>query len=213
MSKSQAQSKRIFSNLGKLVVRWNDVETQLRRLLLCVTDDWFNATLLTIDLPVANFIQALKTIVSERDVDAARFNTFIEAISQKTGRTVRPTDLVSEHVNHVLECADRLRMYRNLYAHCITSPTDDVPHFTLGGMTARNGHRLKRYDFPVDLRKIRKTIAAIERTVQYAQRVEKCIKIAQDSQRPSGPKWPKKPSLPPKLDKPMSTISDRIPLL
>jgi hypothetical protein len=205
------QSEQIFKSVGKLIVRWNDLELQLRRLLYCLAEDWFTAAALSVDMQAANLIQALKTFAAEYDADSTKWNRLFVALSEQTGRPAQTKGPVFEHVNWIVESANRLRLHRNLYAHCINSPTREVPRFTLGGMTAR-GRRLSDYDFPLDLREIRKVISLISATISYAQKVERCIKAAQDSKRTSLPKWPKKLPLPPELKKSLRNLSDRMPL-
>jgi hypothetical protein len=213
MAKPRVRPNQLFSYIGKIAVHWNDLEVHLRRLLHSLSEDWFTAAVFSADLQVANLIQVIKTFAAEYDADATKMNRFILAASEKTGRYVRPRDLVSEHVNRVCDCADRLRLYRNAYVHCITSPTKDVPRYTFGGMTVRKGRRLEEYDLPLIPADIRNLATLIRRTILYAQRVEKCIKDNEDTKIHSPPKWPEKlPVRPAELIKPLKSLSDRFPL-
>jgi hypothetical protein len=212
MRKSRAQSEAIFKSVGKLAVRWNDLDLQLRRLAYSLTDDWFTVAVFSADLQTANLIQSIRVLTAEHDVESSKLNRFIEEARPKTGHRVPLRDMIYEHVDCVLTCADRLRLYRNLYVHCINSPTRDVQHFTLGGMTTRSNGRLSDYNFPLRITEIRKVTAAIERTVRYTEKIEKCIRINQNSKRQAATKWPKKLVPYAKLKKPLSALTDRMPL-
>ncbi len=112
-----SRTEPIFYEVGKLAIAWNNLEWQLRRVAFSLTDDWFTVALLTIDLQAANLIQAIRLLTTEHDAEIAKANRFIEAARPVTQHKVRSRDLVSEHVNCLLNCADRLRLYRNLYVH------------------------------------------------------------------------------------------------
>ncbi len=210
MSKSRAQSERIYKHVGKLVVSWNDLELQLRRLLYCLSPDWFTATVLTADMQASGLLHVVKTMAGEHDADATKLNRFMEDARPKTGHKVRPLDLVKEHVNRVVECADSLRLHRNYFAHGINSPTVKIPYFTLGGMTARK-QRLAMYDRPIELAEIRRITALIGRTTRYAKQLESCIRA---NQRTLGkpPRWPQKLPVPEQPDKKAAHLNERIPL-
>jgi hypothetical protein len=171
----------------------------------------FTAAALTVDMQAANLIQVVKTFAAEYDAEAAKWNRLFTALSEKTARHVKATDSVFDHVNYIVECANRLRLHRNLYTHCINSPTLEIPRFTLGGMTARN-RRLSDYDYPLDLRAIGKVISSIRKTTAYTIKIEKLIRAGKDSKRTDPLKWPKKPSLPAELKKSLRNLSDRMPL-
>jgi hypothetical protein len=212
MSKSRAQSEQIFRHVGKLVIRWNDLETQMRRMVQSITEEWFTVHVLTADMNSAGLIRVLKLLAAEQDADMTRLNRFAAAAAEKTGRHLRKIDMISEHVGRLADSADSLRLHRNLYAHCISSPTKEVNSFTLGGWTTRSG-RFAGHDQPLRLREIARTISLIDRTIRYAKRLEKCLQLnAQPRHRP-GPKWPPKIPIPAKPNKQLISISERMPLL
>jgi hypothetical protein len=209
----RSQSEALFKAVGKLAIRWNDLELQLRRVGCSFTDDWFTVTTLIVDLQAANLIQAIKPLAAEHDVEAAKLNRFLDEARPKTGHRVRLRDMVFPHVDYLLTSADRLRLHRNLYIHCINSLVPEGhPPFVLGGMTTRATGRLSDYEFPIKLREINKVTAAIEKAILYADRVGKCIAQNIDNERRTAPKWPKPITPYPKLKKPYAAISDRMPL-
>jgi hypothetical protein len=216
MSGSRAHSELIYKQIGELVILWNDLELQVRRIMNCLCDDWFTVSVLSADMPAASLIQTVKIMAAESDADAAKMNRFIAAAYEKTGRYVRARDPIFEHVERVAECADKLRTYRNFFAHGVNSPTSKIPHFTLGGMTTRGKRRrLTIYEHPLRLPEIRKIIALISKTVRYGQRVEKCIQNNKDPRamrRRSGPKWPKKIPIPKPVNRRFQNLTERIPL-
>ncbi len=203
MPRSRVQSERVFSQLGKLVVRWNDLELQLRRLLFSLCDDWVTAAIFSVEMNMHAFLNALRIVAKEYDAHVEKLNRLIR---QAAGT---PHDLVSEHVHCVADCADALRLYRNYYAHGITSPREGEP-FTVGGINARG--RLTTYDQLLTAAEMRKITVLIGRTVRYAQAVERCIAANEHPSR-ARPTWPEKLPVPDKLKKPRSNLLDRIPLL
>jgi hypothetical protein len=211
MPKSRAQSVRIFRHVGKLVVRWNDLELQMRRLVQYITEDWFIVHVLTAEIPAEKLIRVLKLLAAERDADMTKLNRFTAAAAEKTGRHGRKIDMVSEHVGRVVDCADSLRLYRNMYAHGITSPTVYVNKFTVSGWTTRKG-RLAEYNVPLKLAEIARATSLIGQVLRYAGRVERCLKANSDSRTHSPVKWPQKLAVPAAPKKPLWNINERIPL-
>jgi hypothetical protein len=212
MLRPRAQPDALFTAIGQLAVRWNDLDIQLRRLAYSLTDDWFTVAVFTTDMQVANLIQFIRVLATEHDVELNKLNKFLDVTRPKTRHRVRSRDLIREHVEHALTCAERLRLHRNLYVHCVNSPGIMDSHFTLGGMTARLSGRLSDYLLPLRLREIRKGVAAIRRTTMYIFKVEMCIKANQDNNRSSRPKWPNKPTPYLKLKRPYIALTDRMPL-
>lgn len=213
MRASVAQSEALFKSVGKLAIRWNDLDLQLRRLAYSLTDDWFTVAILTADLQTANLIQAIRLLAKEYDVESTKLNNFLDEARPKTGHHIRARDMIFDHVDCALTCADRLRLYRNLYIHCIISPTAYHPSgFILGGMTTRSNGRLSDYEFPLKIREINKVTTAIYHAVNYAAHIEYCIKLNQDIDRKSAPRWPKKLIPYAQLKKPYSALTDRMPL-
>ena len=146
---SAPRPQKIFVCVGELAIRWNDLELQLRRLAYCLTDAWFTVAVFSADMQVSALIQSIKTLAVEYDVESAKLNRLLEAARPKTGHNVLVRDMVVEHVDCVLKCAERLRLYRNLYIHCINSPSREVRYFTIGSMTSRTSGRLSVYEFPL----------------------------------------------------------------
>lgn len=210
MSKFRAQPNALFKAIGKLAVRWNDLELQLRRLTQHLTDDWLSTLALTVDLQAVSLIHSIKVLTAEHDANKAKLTRFLEEARPKTGHRVRSPHLVAEHVGQLLKCADSLRLHRNLYVHCINSPTRDIPYFTLGGISARSG-RLSIFETPIRLREIAKVTTAIERTVRYAAKIERCVMINNEHHL-APPRWPKKLDPYAPLKKPLNSVSERIPL-
>lgn len=208
---SSNRPQKIYACVGELAVRWNDLELRLRRLAYSLTDDWFTVAVFSADMQVSALIQSMKTLATEYDVESAKLNKLMEATRPKIRHKVLLRDMIVGHVEGVLSCADRLRLYRNLYLHCINSPSREAPYFTIGGMTSR-ASRLSVYELPLKVREIRKVSAAIKRTVDYAKRIEACIKANEDHERRSRTKWPKKLTPYPKLKKPFSHFTDGTPL-
>jgi hypothetical protein len=212
MLRASAQPDALFKAIGQLAVRWNDLDIQLRRLAYSLTDDWFTVAVFTTDMPVADLIQSIKLLAAEHDVESSKLNKFLDITRPKTRHRVRSRDLIHEHVAHAVTCADRLRLYRNLYVHCVNSPGIMDSRFTLGGMTARSNGRLSDYLLPLRMREIRKVIAAIQRTTMYVYKEEMCIRANQDNNRRSRPTWPNKPTPYMKLKRPYAALTDRMPL-
>jgi hypothetical protein len=210
--KSCDQSEALFKSIGKLTVRWNDLDLHLRSLAQSLTDDWFAVAVFSVDLQTTNLIQSIRILTTEYDVESTKLNHLLEAARPKTGHRVRSRDMIYQHVNCVLTRADRLRLYRNLYIHCINSPFGHHPTFTLGGMTTRSTGRLSDYEFPLRITEIKKVTAAIGRTVRYAEKVERYIQVNQDYKRHAAPPWPKKITSYAKLTRPFNALTDRMPL-
>jgi hypothetical protein len=209
MRRRYARSERIYREIGRLIISWNDLELHLRRLLYAISEDWFSIAALTVDINSDGLIRALKLLSAERDVEVIQINQITQQTIEETGRPFKLMGTIAEHVGRVADCADRLRLHRNIYTHCITSPTEHNPRFTLGGMTARNG-RLATFDLPLRVTEIKKTTNLIERIVRYTQRVEKCVKQNSKVSRRS-PKWPQKPELPKRPSRPLLMLGERIP--
>jgi hypothetical protein len=211
MPKSRAQSERIFRHVGRLVITWNDLELQFRRVLFAFTEtheDFVNVATLTADMQADALFKATKAIAKEQEAFRTRLNQFLHAIAEKTGHPRLHYELPSEHVDHLCRCADRLRLYRNYYAHGITSPFGPAS-YTLSGITARVG--LQTHDSPIKIRELSRTIAAINRTMRYAQKLERCISQYRNGE--GTPSWPKKIPIVPELKKTYRPITSTLRLL
>lgn len=212
MRKNRSQSDSIFRCVGRMVIAWNDLELQIRRVLFAITDThehFLSVATLTADMQAEALFKALKSVAKEHDRFHAKFNRFLVVISEKTGRTPTQIGPISEHIENLYTCADRLRLYRNYYAHGITSPAGKIT-YTLGSMTARKG--LSLHDHPIKLRDITKTTAAITQTVKYGRRIEQCLRTRQS--RATKPiQWPPKVRPLPELKKAYTSLTDQLPIL
>lgn len=207
---SKVQSERMFAQLGKMVVLWNDLELQLKRLLVCLSDDVITVLILSTDMQASALVNAVETMAREYDVHRTKFGQFSKAVSEKTGRPPQTFEPISEHVNCVIACADKLREYRNYYAHGVVTPGRNDP-LMVGGITARGG-RLDTYDAQFTVAELKRITTLIGQTVRYAERVIKCISARKDDPSQTRPTWPKKLPVPEKLKKPRTSLQDRLPL-
>jgi hypothetical protein len=173
--------------------------------------DWFIVHVLTAEIPAEKLIRVLKLLAAERDADMTKLNRFTAAADEKTGRHTRKIDMVSEHIGRVVDCADSLRLYRNMYAHGITSPTTVLNTFTVSGWTTRKG-RLAEYNVPLKLAEIARATSLIGQVLRYAQKVEKCLKENAEHRSHSSPKWPPKLDVPAKPSKQYWNLNERLPL-
>jgi hypothetical protein len=212
MPKSPAQSEKLWKEIGRVVLYWNDLELRLRRILHLLSNDWFSVALLTADMQSVTLIQTVRIFAAEHDVDSGKPNKLLDLTRDKVGHNLAPKESIFKHVKHVCDCADRLRAHRNLYAHCVTSPTKDVPRYTVSGWTTRNRGRLAQYDVPLNLGEMRKIAKLMTQAISYAERVENCIRQSQDSNRKTPVKWPKQIDLPDQLEKLHTTINETLSL-
>jgi hypothetical protein len=213
MPKKRARPEQIFRNVGRLVVAWNDLELHVRRVLFALTDThehFVSVAVLTADMQADALLKALKAVAKEHDTFHTKFNLFLGTLTENTNREPGQIELISEHVEHLYKCADRLRLYRNYYAHGITSPVGKES-YTLGKLTARGG--LLVYDSPIKIHEIIRTIAAISRTIRYARGLERRL-----NHRVSGkgkqPPWPAKIPIPAEHKKRSnSPLTNQLPVL
>lgn len=168
MAKRSSQSEAVFKGIGKLAIRWNDLEVELRRLACELYDDWFLVAMFTADMQASALLRAIRPLAEEYDVETRKLNRFLEQAHPVTKHDVPERDLICEHVSCVLKCADRLRLYRNLYVHGVSSWEGS---FILGGITTKANNRFSQFEFPLRLPEIRKVSAAVERTVRYSRKV------------------------------------------
>jgi len=127
----------------------------------------------------------------------------------KTNHDVLARDMIFEHVDCILTCADRLRLHRNLYAHAINWPTEETPFFTLGGMTTKNkNRRFATYEFPIKVQEIQRAASAVRKLVEYTHRVEYCVHLNHQPDRKSSIRWPKRLTPYPLLKKPFVYFTD-----
>ena len=204
---------KIFRYVGELAIRWNDLELALKRLASRLRDDDLVVTIFLADMQASSLIQAVRSLAAEHDIEAKKLNDILDAVRQKRQHGVVARSMIMDHVECVLTCSERLRLYRNLFIHGINWPTDEVPYFSLGGMTVRGkNRRLAFYEFPIKIKEIQRVASAVRRLVEYTHRIEYCIHLNQKVDRKSTVKWPKKLTPYPELKKPYVYFTDDTPL-
>jgi hypothetical protein len=194
----------LFTQLGRLVIAWNELEHTIRGVIFMLTlRDPVTAIILTADMNASALMQALRTVALEydstqeamhRDKQANEF--FSKALPERALQQVSP------HVSHFLEYCDRLRDFRNFYVHGIRVPDPKVGPVARS-MSARK--RLSFYSASISVSDIEKLTARIMDCAAYGNAVETAIGQAdlyrwqKDALPPS---WPEKPPLPDVLSKP-----------
>jgi hypothetical protein len=184
----------LFRHIGQLVIQWNDLDLQFRRLILALTEDELSVLVLIADYSSAELIRTTDRLAIDQDAFNARFDKRLKLISEKTGNHTPPSESIHPHIVELTQRADKLRVYRNYYAHSIVSPIGNDPHHSLGGVTARDGKGLHEFSAPIKLSEIRETTALIRRTLRYAQQLERCIASRRSSRQKPIP-WPRPPAM------------------
>jgi hypothetical protein len=117
MTKLARPRRPTIGKLGRLVINWNDLEIQIRSLLVTLTADVTSAEILTADLETAAMFNALRALAIEYDARRRRLNTRITIDADSKNIKARVYDEAAAHIIHLIDCANRLHDYKEIYLH------------------------------------------------------------------------------------------------
>lgn len=193
----------LFTQMGRLIVTWNDLDQLIRGLIFNIAmNDLMSVMILTADMNTSAAMTALRSLAVEHD--AFELGLFKRRMADDERRDyVGPREMqyIAPHIQHFLDYVDRLREYRNFYAHGINSPNSDGG-FLAQSRTARG--RLALHSQIIEPSDLEAITDKIKGCIEYGTKLDTAI--AQSSsylQRPNtpSPTWPERPPLPDRLVK------------
>ena len=203
------QPPQIFTRLGELIVKWNELEGKLQSLVHYLGNDWVTAVVLTAHMGNVSLVDALRTLATERDETAKMLDKY--GASWRREKHWPPLPLLLPDVTHLITCFERLREYRNFYVHGITR-TGEGRIFIASSTSARA--RLTVHEMPVRVRDLIQLIKRIEAVDRYASGVL-TFAARMRSRNPWDvpPTSPERPPIPDRLKKPPLLVlgAERLP--
>jgi len=197
-----------YGSLGRLVIAWNDLEFSIRQILIALAHEPITAVMLSADYNAVTMFNTVRMLVHERDQSHNRINEALRVEMKKRDALIRLYDLAGAHVNNLIDCADRLRIYRNVYVHGIQSAHKGG--FFIGSITARPKFAFHMHKLPVaEVTKITRQVRALSK---YAAEILKAVESNQSENRLSSPpKWPQIHPLPERLERRLTYLQDMVP--
>jgi len=117
MTKLARPRRPTIGALGRLVIHWNDLEIQIRSLLVTLTVDATSAEILTADLKTVAMFNAVRALAIEYDARRRRLNTRITIDADNENIKAKLYDAAAAHISHLIDCADRLPDYKKIFVH------------------------------------------------------------------------------------------------
>jgi hypothetical protein len=186
-----SEPRRFYNQIGKLAVRWNDLELVLKLLIFALSKRGiFVAAILAADMQIIGLLNLIRTLASEYDISNHRINESLKITARKEKIKMKIFDAVAGHVHHLIDGVDIIREYRNYYVHGILSPTKG--QFSVGGMSGRQ--RFSIHHRQITLTELRDTTKQIESLVRYGRKLVACIEANENPKFSVRPTWPKKTS-------------------
>jgi hypothetical protein len=186
-------SRSTIEQLGRLVIYWNDFEIQIRSLLLVLTNDPETAAILSAGFETDALFSAVRTLASEYDASRKRLNTRFMIEADNGNIKVRLYEEAAAHVHHLIDCADGLREYRNMYVQGVCSPRKSEGIKTHGYHPIRPLDVWIQLDIPEDLNRITTEILDL---TKYAITLITCIQKNDAKKTHVRLLWPIRPPLP-----------------
>jgi hypothetical protein len=205
MTKQNTRNRLSSSRLGRLVILWNDLEIQIRSLLLALADESKTAEILSADLEIDVVFNAVRNLAHEYDAHRKRLNTRLLIEAESRNAKVKLYEEAAAHIIYLIDCADRLLEYRNIYVHGMHS-SGTIGDITIRGFNTRiplpASSQLNWLD---DLECVAAEIAALTR---YAAALNACVQKNEKRNSHVRVVWPKRPPSPEKLQASRESVSD-----
>jgi hypothetical protein len=192
------KSRSTTDQLGRLVMYWNDFEIQIRSLLLVLTNDPETAATLSADFETVALFNAVRTLANEYDANRKRLNTRLMIEADNRNIKVRLYEEAATHVHHLIDCAARLREYRNMYVKEVRSPQKYEGIKTCRDHPISSQKVSPQLNLPDDLNRTTTEILAL---TKYAITLISCIQKNDSRKARVRLEWPMKPPLPEGLRK------------
>ena len=196
MTKPSTQPRPTIGQLGRLIMYWNDLEIKIRALLTSLTSDGGSAEILIGDLETVALFKAARALANDYDERRKRLNTRLTIDADIRKVKVRLYEEVASPINHLIDCADRLREFKEIYVRGTHSvKRGKYPRESNASGTGPH----KRYILPnvgIHISQLTVQIAALGK---YADVIKRCVKKNENKKARTQVLWPKEFPLPMKL--------------
>ena len=181
-----------ISELGRLVMNWNDLEVQIRVLLLKLTNDVTSAEILAAKLEAPAIFEAVRALANEYDANRKRLNTRLAMEADTHNTKVRFYEEVSSHVNHVIDCAGYLREYKEFYLREVRGTSKLVRAPIVNFKVPDCPANYSQLTTPPELERV---ATQLKNLAKYTAAIIACIAKNENKRARARLVWPKKLSL------------------
>jgi hypothetical protein len=192
--------------LGLVVSLWNELEPQVRTVLVTLSPDRLTASWLAADLQIGPLINATRLMSKEIQWMHERINV---TLRRKRGR-YKLFEPFTEHVDHYLNGVDILREHRNYYIHYAVADRSDRKHLKLqiSKLTARG--RVSYISHPIEETALENLSFQITDYLTYGDSLLEALEKNVSKKFFERPSWPEKPPLPERLKMTHITLQDAL---
>jgi hypothetical protein len=189
--------------LGRVVTYWNELEWQVRWILMHLAPDLLTAGMFAADMQISALLASTRMFGREKNAINDRA---AELLASEEAKAYEPFFLDLEFY---LEAVDRLREHRNHVVHNSRYSRDNTQHLLTAKMTARG--RLKFHTDKIETQDLAALSAQIETFILYGERWLAAFQINESADADEQPTWPERPPLPDKLAILHPTFLDVLP--